>query len=293
MYTIKRASEVTGVAGATLRAWERRYGVVEPTRTEGGYRLYDDADLDRIRQMRDLIAQGWAPRQAAERAGSAAAERVGVPGSAEFIAAAAALDASRLSTVVQQALEATSFEVFVETWLMPVLTDLGEAWSRGEVSVGGEHLAANAVLHRLAAIFDAQGRQSAGQRVLIGLPPGAHHELGVFAFATLARRRGLNVLYAGADLPVADWVDIATRHEAVAAVLAVPMPQDIDPAQETVDALRAELPGLYVAVGGGYQEHVQRAERLGQPINGSVEHLVAALRHGSETRLAKTTTLST
>ncbi|NLG21324.1 MAG: MerR family transcriptional regulator, partial [Actinomycetales bacterium] len=64
MYTIKRAADLTGVPEATLRAWERRYGMVRPERTDGGYRVYDDDDLDRLRQMRDLVAQGWAPRQA-------------------------------------------------------------------------------------------------------------------------------------------------------------------------------------------------------------------------------------
>lgn len=294
MYTIKRAAELTGVAEATLRAWERRYGVVRPGRTEAGYRVYDEADLTRIRQMSALLGQGWAPRQAAARVagvGGVGAAGVGeaiagsVPGSAEFVAAAAALDAAALSAVVQQALEATSFEVFVETWLMPVLTDLGVAWSRGEVSVGGEHMAANAVLRRLAAVFDAETGPAEGLPVLVGLPPGAHHELGVFSFATLARRRGLSVLYAGADLPVQDWVEVATRHAASAAVLAVPMPDDVTPAQQTVDALRAALPDLVVAVGGGYQEQVQRAQWLGQPLDGAVVELLGLLarRHQAVT----------
>lgn len=66
MYTIKHAAELTGVPVATLRAWERRYGVVSPRRTDGGYRLYDDDALDRLREMRDLVGAGWAPRQAAD-----------------------------------------------------------------------------------------------------------------------------------------------------------------------------------------------------------------------------------
>lgn len=310
MYTIKRTAELTGVAEATLRAWERRYGVVRPSRTEAGYRVYDQADLTRIRQMSALLAQGWAPRQAAqhlvgrraggrETAGPASREAAGqgrdggpsvtdapgtggVPGSAQFVAAAAALDAAALSAVVQHALEATSFEDFVETWLMPVLTDLGAAWSRGEVSVGGEHLAANAVLRRLAAVFDAEAHPVEGSPVLVGLPPGAHHELGVFSFATLARRRGVNVLYAGADLPVQDWVDVASRHAATAAVLAVPMRDDVGPTQQTVDALRVALPNLVVAVGGGYQEQVRRAGRLGQSLGGAVDELLGLLERRHE-----------
>ena len=64
MYTISRAAELTGVPVATLRAWERRYAVVAPQRTEGGYRLYDDGALAAIRAMSDLVDGGWSPRQA-------------------------------------------------------------------------------------------------------------------------------------------------------------------------------------------------------------------------------------
>ena len=66
MYTIKEAAARTGISVALLRAWERRYGVVEPVRTAAGYRVYDDAALDRLRAMRRLVDDGWSPSLAAE-----------------------------------------------------------------------------------------------------------------------------------------------------------------------------------------------------------------------------------
>ena len=68
MYTIKRAAELTGVSAATLRAWERRYDVVEPQRTDAGYRLYDDEALARLRTMAELVADGWTASNAAAEA---------------------------------------------------------------------------------------------------------------------------------------------------------------------------------------------------------------------------------
>lgn len=65
MYTIKRAAELTGIPAATLRAWERRYDLVDPQRTESGYRLYDEQTLDRIREMVALVADGWTASTAA------------------------------------------------------------------------------------------------------------------------------------------------------------------------------------------------------------------------------------
>jgi methanogenic corrinoid protein MtbC1 len=279
MYTIKHAADLTGVPEATLRAWERRYGVVTPQRTDGGYRIYDDDDLDRLRQMRDLVAQGWGPAQAAERVADFAPSGGELPKVEEFVAAAAAGDPTAIGAVVQRALDAVTVEVFVQGWLMPAVVELGGAWSRGEVSVGGEHLASQVLMRHLARLFDAEGRHSTGQLVLVGLPTGARHELGIFSFATLARRRGLDVLYAGADLPAHDWVQLAGRADVSGAVIAVPTLSDVPAAQETVDALRASFPSLVVAVGGGYQGGVEKAVQLGQPINGAVDRLVDALGH--------------
>src|SRR5690606_16460586 len=65
MHSVSSAARLCGVSPSTLRAWERRYGVVEPIRTEGGYRVYDDEALRRLTRMSSLIASGWSPRHAA------------------------------------------------------------------------------------------------------------------------------------------------------------------------------------------------------------------------------------
>src|SRR4249919_896872 len=70
MYTIKQAAARTGLSIPTIRAWERRYGVVSPSRTPAGYRLYDDAAIARLNAMRSLVeTDGWRPSQAAARVG--------------------------------------------------------------------------------------------------------------------------------------------------------------------------------------------------------------------------------
>src|SRR6478736_2668158 len=65
MYTIKRAAELTGISVATLRAWERRYGVVSPQRSDGGYRLYGPEDVRALAIMNSLVNEGWSAREAA------------------------------------------------------------------------------------------------------------------------------------------------------------------------------------------------------------------------------------
>ncbi len=143
-----------------------------------------------------------------------------------------------------------TFETVADRLLMPALVALGEAWAAGRIDVAAEHAASAAVHRRLSAAFQAAGDAAEGGGVLVGMPPGARHELGALAFAVAARRAGLPILYLGPDLPVADWVATARRIGALAAVIGAPTAADGQAAIDVAKALRAEDPGLAIALGG-------------------------------------------
>ena len=261
MYTIKRAAERAGVPVASLRAWERRYGVVHPARTDAGYRLYDDAAVERLRAMRALIADGWSASAAAGAVVSGSAPtRPAEPLSAPddlaahslidgLVHGARQLDAAAVGQVLDQMFMRASFELALGKLLFPAMRALGDAWSSGEVSVAGEHLVSQAVLQRLLAAFAAAGVEpTGGGSVVIGLPPGSQHEIGALAFATVCRRRGLRVVYLGANLPTDDWITASAQ--AAALVLAIETPRDIGPALETARAVRRSRPAATIALGG-------------------------------------------
>ena len=300
MYTIKRASEMVGVPVATLRAWERRYRVVNPGRSDSGYRLYAAGDIAVLRRMQGLVASGWSPKEAAAAAASGEsnletepadvrrdkpptskpAMRAGTD-TADLVAAAVALDPSALTRLLDEHFATASFEQVVDGWLLPELERLGQAWAEGGVSVAGEHLAAAAVQRRLSAAFDAAALDSGRSPLLLtGLPPGCRHELGILAFATAARRQGLAVVYLGPDLPLRDWLTAADRHQPDAVVIAVPTLSDVAAALEIVEGFagRQEL----VAIGGRHQDAVleaagrlrgRSAVPLGQSIAGAASQL--------------------
>ena len=190
MYTIKQASRVTGVSEASLRAWERRYGVVVPHRSESGYRLYDEQDLAAVSTMRRLVSDGWSPAEAADavRSGTAPAvldEVIGPEPSdglhqphavslpAAVLSSAAQLDTAGIEESLDGGFALGSFEHVVDSWLFSALEALGEGWARGEIDVAGEHAASHAVHRRLSAAFDAAGsRLQRGRAVVVGLPLG-------------------------------------------------------------------------------------------------------------------------
>lgn len=285
MYTIAEAARRAGVTVPVLRAWERRYGIVDPERTASGYRLYDDAAIARVRALRQLVEAGWTPSAASARIRAeglppdlqanqvtAAPPSAGPPDPdpliATFVDAAARLDQAALGDVLDELFARGSFERVTADLLMPALDALGDAWASGRVSVAGEHAASHAVLRRLSAAFEAAGGtgRSDAAPVLVGLPPGAHHELAALAFAVIARRAGLPVLYLGPDLPVEDWVRAAGDRRgpdrARAAVIGVATPADRPAAERVADALLAATPDLVVAFGGRSAEDRPNVLRL-------------------------------
>ena len=305
MYTIKQAAMRSGISVPLLRAWERRYRVVEPARTASGYRLYDEVALRRLRAMRQLVREGWTPSNAAQHLHDADDAAVGAilqealddagPEHAgeglnraselvqAFAKAAAEMDEAAVEQVLDGMFTSGSFEQVAQRLVMPALVALGDAWAEGRATIAAEHAAASAVARRLGAAFLAAGRPDGERRsVLVGLPPGARHELGALAFATELRRSGVPVRYLGADLPEAEWVDAARRTEAAAAVLGVVIETDVAPARRVIAALRGSRPGMLLAVGGRAARDLRpgrgRVLRLPDDLLGAVDAIRSAMR---------------
>lgn len=289
MYTIKRAAELSGVPAATLRAWERRYGLVEPERTDAGYRLYDDDAVDRVREMAALVADGWSAstaaaevrrrREAPTASTPAPTPAVGADMTRRLIEAASAMDATGVARVLDERFALGPFESVVDEWLMPTLDEVGHGWADQRISIAGEHLVAHAVLRRLAAAYEAAASRPGGPTVIVGLPAGAHHELGIFAFAVALRRLGVDVVYLGPDLPADAWGAALASHTSRTAVLSVPQRRDARAARDVVDALQATDAAITIFVGGGHQDDLDApgVTRLGHAIGPAAAELTALI----------------
>jgi MerR family transcriptional regulator, light-induced transcriptional regulator len=295
VYSVSHAASLAGVAAPTLRAWERRYGVVTPKRTAGGYRVYDDADVRLLRAMKVLVLAGWSTRAAAERvrvAGDlplteeAAREVTGVGGAQTeangtvgvLAELALQLDPKAIDEALDREFSRAPFEVVADDWLLPALVELGTAWQSGRVNIGGEHVVTAAVLRRVAAIFDGSPAATEGPLILAGLPGGSRHEIGVLAFATLLRRAGANVRYLGGDLPTTSWVESAGQTRPAAIVLGVATMSDVIAARDAINALRATCPGVEVYLGGGAQASVHvAAHPLGHNLLAAADALMMDL----------------
>lgn len=257
-----------GIPPATLRAWERRYGIVTPTRTEAGYRLYGERDEQRIKQMVELITRGIAPAEAAsrvladDRAADSDADGQALRQAVDSEALRARLleqlidyDEAAAHATIDRAIAAYGVEALLTELILPVVRRMGELWVDQEVTIGQEHFASHLIRGRVMPLARGWGSGD-GPLALLACPAGEEHDLALAAFGLLLRERGWRVAFLGADTPSGTLGEAAERLGPEIVVLAI-----TDPA--TAAGLDTELSvGVPVAIAGSAADPAL-AERLG------------------------------
>jgi DNA-binding transcriptional MerR regulator len=237
---IGELSRRLGVSDHVLRAWERRYGLLRPVRSTGGFRLYSEADLDRVRRMQAYLSQGLSAAEAARAAidedrpaatPGDTGDRVHHDGLADAVEALTLaldeFDEPAAHAVLDQLLSTLTVETVLRDVVLPYLHDLGERWQQGTVSVAQEHFASNVIRGRLASLGRGWGHGH-GPRAVLACAPGELHELALLAFGIVLNRNGWRIHYLGASTPVDDLVRMVGAKRPDLVVLAATTPERLD-----------------------------------------------------------------
>jgi MerR family transcriptional regulator, light-induced transcriptional regulator len=260
MVRIGELGRRVGVSEHVLRAWERRYGLLEPGRSPGGYRLYSAADERRVRRMQAYLAAGSSAAEAARAALSEerAARPQGHPGSAGDGLAGPAQDlADHLDRLdepgAQAALDRLFADFTTETvlrdTLLPYLHHLGDRWERGQASIADEHFASNLLRGRLAGLARGWGHGHGPQAVL-ACPPAEQHDMGLLMFGIVLHRCGWRVEYLGASTPITEVTRAARRAHADVVVLAAAIESHYDGLTDDLVRLACQVPLVLAGAGG-------------------------------------------
>jgi len=251
---IGELSKRSGVSPELLRAWERRYGLLRPTRSAGGLRLYSLDDLERVRKMRRHLGEGIAAAEAARLAAEPPA--VAQPSTAALSIAAtrtaladalAEFDEPRAQVVFDRLLSVATLDTALSDVVLPYLRELGARWERGESSVAQEHFASTLIRGRLLGLARGWGL-GAGPEALLACLPGEHHDLGLLAFGLALRERGWRISYLGTDAPLETVAEAAQQ---IAPAFVVLNAISRDRAEPCARELRALSRRYRVALGGG------------------------------------------
>jgi DNA-binding transcriptional MerR regulator len=251
MLRIGELSRRSGVSPELLRAWERRYGLLQPTRSDGGLRLYSADDLERVLRMRGHLAAGLAAAEAAalaQRPDAAATPAPPLPeGAGRRLAAALdRFDEPEAQAIFDRLLATATVESVVVDVVLPYLRELGARWERGEASIAQEHFASAVLRGRLLGLARGWGL-GVGPLALLACVPGEQHELGLIAFGLILRARGWRIAYLGADTPIDTVERTAQSLRANVVVLAAVEPGRLEAVADDLRALAAHVP---LALGG-------------------------------------------
>ena len=243
---IGELSRRVGVSPELLRAWEGRYGLLQPTRSAGGFRLYSDADEDRIRRMRAYQDEGLSAAEAARLALEAGNDRrpTSETPALDFGAFAEALerfDEPAAQAAFDRALATLSLDALLRDLLLPYLHDLGERWEAGTVTVAQEHFASSVVRGRLLGLARGWG-QGAGPLAVLACAPGEQHDLALIAFGLALRARGWRIAYLGPDTPLETLRETAQSLEPRVVVVSATMPRYLSRLGNELAALGRDAP---------------------------------------------------
>jgi DNA-binding transcriptional MerR regulator len=247
----------TGVSPELLRAWEQRYGLLQPTRTPGGFRLYSAADEARVQRMQRLVSEGLAAAQAAHLVLSddEPAPPTASPSATTLEEAAAdlstsldRLDEQAANTALDRLFAAYTVETVLQDVVLPYLHRLGKRWAAGEVSVAQEHFASNLIRGRLLGLAQGWG-QGQGPLAILACVPGEHHELGLLAFGVALRRRGWRITYLGTDSPIDAVADLARSLAPAAVVLLSINPDNFLDHAPDIEQLANQAPVMIAGTG--------------------------------------------
>ena len=217
-YRIHIAAELAGVRVELIRAWERRYGVLTPRRTPGGYRVYTDRDVAVLKQLKQLTDEGVAISEAAkllpellaqsEVARAANGHLASPPSNSEtwresVFAAAQAYDQPGVRDVLDTVMAALPPLKAYDEVLTPLLCEVGERWAAGTLTVSQEHLVSQVVRERLVSLLHAapQGRH---RHAVLACFPDEEHEMGLLGAALRLRHLGVRVTLLGQRVPASD-----------------------------------------------------------------------------------------
>jgi MerR family transcriptional regulator, light-induced transcriptional regulator len=260
-FRIGELSRRSGVSPDLLRAWERRYGLLHPSRSSGGLRLYSEDDVRRVTAMQQQLAAGLAAAEAAavaRRGGATPAPADTTLARSELDAALLSYDEARAHAAFDTLVARFSLETVLADVILPSLHDLGERWERGEISVAQEHFASALLRGRLLGLARGWG-QGVGPTALLACAPGEQHDLGLIVYGLALRARGWRIVYLGPDTPLESLADAARASRPDRVVVSAVAPEKLQAARDSLEDLAREFP---LAVGGAAASNVELGDDI-------------------------------
>jgi DNA-binding transcriptional MerR regulator len=250
LYPIRTVSSLTGVKPVTLRAWERRYGLIQPDRTHGSHRLYTKDDIEKIYKILALIDKGIPVSKVSDivnnRPQTSNREKdVWDDFHERMMDAIGTFDHPELKAIYNEAMATQPIAVVTENLILPILKELGERWQENQTGVSEEHFFSFFLRNKLGARFHHSIPPQHGIKILACCLPGERHEIGLLVFALEALANNFRPALLGADTPLEE-IPLTVRKAGARAIVFSCTGKDILRNHE--DAIRELTEGIDIPV---------------------------------------------
>ncbi|GAA0136246.1 cobalamin-dependent protein [Paenibacillus sp. YSY-4.3] len=268
-YSIKQVSERLGIPPVTIRAWEKRYQIINPARSHGRHRLYSEEDIHTLLSLKRLMEeQNLKISEAVMLLRTKSAETYGLYGPyqgqplnttyAHIIARLYQdlihFNAMQANETIDLAFSLYQYEDVFQRILVPTLYKIGDEWEQGEISVAQEHFASQLIMQRCVQFFRILPINEQLPRALAFCPPNEHHHMGLTLFSLFLRKKGLDVIYLGPDTPLHGLDDIIKLKKISIISISMTSGAQLEELEQWIELCRKSYPQLVFALGGtGFQ----------------------------------------
>lgn len=262
----------------TIRAWENRYGAVNPLRTESGYRMYSQEDVDDLRWLKEQVEnEGSSISQAVRQLKlqkEAATNAVPFPAigpigeesyeqlCGQIYETLSEFQGEKANKLIDYGFSIYGYDAMFYKVLVPILVRVGDEWESGQASVAQEHFMTELVSRRFFQFFHLFPIHSNLPKVLALCPEGEHHQVGLMLFSLLLRRNGLEVFYLGANTPIDGVLQVIGAQEISIVCMSISNSRLVPKADGMVKLISSHYPNVKFLLGGhGYEGKNQTAYR--------------------------------
>ena len=263
-HRIHRVAKITSLSKDVIRVWERRFGLLKPTRGANRYRNYSDEDIALLRFLKEQLDAGGSIGELAKLGreellgrARASAPRVSFVDNTfsrllrELLSTLNPFDRVIFEKRLNGAVAVVPFEEALHGILLPLQEQVGQLWHENQIDVAIEHYVTKQIQQKIFSAMNQLPVAEFGAKVVVACPPGEEHDIAALTVAYRCRVRGCRVHYLGANVPIASLANLCGKVEPDLTIMSFPLALSEDKATELVQALADEVsPVSNLAVGG-------------------------------------------
>jgi len=273
-YPIKVVSQMTGLSVHVIRAWEKRYNVVDPDRSDTNRRSYSEEDIEKLKLLNDAVHNGHniggiAKLSLTELKNLLTKENINSAKTEDTLVfslnsdkslneimidcmeAVKNFDAKKLESALLNASAKFTQPILIEELIVPLVYKIGDLWHSGEIRVANEHLASSIVRSFLLNLLESYSISESAPTIIAATPRGQDHEIGALIAGVVAASSGWKVIYLGTSLPAEEISAVVSHLNARVVALSIVYPNDDPHLKRELNKLHQLLPaGVSMIVGG-------------------------------------------